>query len=918
MIEPKFIKSGKYETKSQRYDELLAEGIEWIQKFSGNQWTDFNYHDPGITFLEQICFAITDLGYKSNFPIEDILFIGKDKFDLENKNLFIPPHKIFPSSPLTASDYRKIIVDRVSNVQNAWVYSDKDNLRNIAGLFKVKVQLVENLDHKAFLNTLKEVDDLLMANRSIGTDFIQAEPLKKDEIRFECDILLDSFAVGEQVLANIYKRVEESISNKPKFIDYKDVENERVVEDLFTGPFTQKGYLENFEFNEKTSEIYISEIKEILYNVDGVLGVENLTFYKNGIKIFDDYIPFDNDSYPSLKKLDNDFFDESNKEINFYRNESFYKIDQVIFQQIYDSLIIERSKVYDQKLTNDLNLVEGRFKKEEFEKYYSIMRELPALYGLREDELPSKSPNLRKAQVNQLRSYLLLFDQLMANHVSQLSNIRELFSVDLKSNKTIFGQIPTDVPNLTKVIGVDLPGYQSKLENALESKNDFFKRKNKVLDHMLARFGETFDTFLLEKIHKLQYDTLSENEIKRFGLSAKINFAKSIVDLGQKRSLSSDYTKDYINDKNISGLENRLKLKLGISKNISDSTIKPFSSGSTLGETEYNWRKKTIKIDDGPSLEVYSLVKKAYEDKKIHFFLNSTKSFKLLFLNGIKRKSYTIVKVNNIYSVLFNGIDSFQPAVIFQSFDFEECNENILKTIEKLNAYNSDTEGFLMIENVLLRPVASNQYTLFIKNEDQVQSFESYFTADLDHLRDLKKDFSIIAVDKKNYNVVKKLNSKNYEIIIYDLLNKPLFRSCVSYKNEADAKSEIPMIIQSFNVIIGANQLDEFCEMIVVNDLTSSFPDDFNYSNHINFIFPEWPLRFQNKEFKKHINQIVEEYIPANLTFDTFYLNIDKMNNFEQTHSKWIKHKKLNKYDQLDSKSLQIIQLLQNYKKNEG
>ena len=78
---------------------------------------------------------------------------------------------------------------------------------------------------------------------------------------------------------------------------------------------------------------------------------------------------------------------------------------------------------------------------------------------------------------------------------------------------------------------------------------------------------------------------LDENEIKRFGLSAKINFAKSIVDLGQKRSLSSDYTKDYINDKNISGLENRLKLKLGISKNISDSTIKPFSSGSTLGET---------------------------------------------------------------------------------------------------------------------------------------------------------------------------------------------------------------------------------------------------------------------------------------------------------------------------------------------
>ena len=37
------------------------------QKFSGEKWTDYNYHDPGITLLEQICYAITDLGYKSNF-----------------------------------------------------------------------------------------------------------------------------------------------------------------------------------------------------------------------------------------------------------------------------------------------------------------------------------------------------------------------------------------------------------------------------------------------------------------------------------------------------------------------------------------------------------------------------------------------------------------------------------------------------------------------------------------------------------------------------------------------------------------------------------------------------------------------------------------------------------------------------------
>ena len=54
-----------------------------------------------------------------------------------------------------------------------------------------------------------------MQNRSIGTDFISITPLRKDEIKFEATITLDSFAVGEEVLAHIYKNIEESITSKP-------------------------------------------------------------------------------------------------------------------------------------------------------------------------------------------------------------------------------------------------------------------------------------------------------------------------------------------------------------------------------------------------------------------------------------------------------------------------------------------------------------------------------------------------------------------------------------------------------------------------------------------------------------------------------------------------------------------------------
>ena len=46
------------------YAALRQKAIEIVQKLSGKIWTDYNAHDPGITILEQIVFALTEVGYK--------------------------------------------------------------------------------------------------------------------------------------------------------------------------------------------------------------------------------------------------------------------------------------------------------------------------------------------------------------------------------------------------------------------------------------------------------------------------------------------------------------------------------------------------------------------------------------------------------------------------------------------------------------------------------------------------------------------------------------------------------------------------------------------------------------------------------------------------------------------------------------
>ena len=80
---------------SEDYAFLRQEGINHIEKLASRIWTDYNTHDPGITILELLCYAITDLGYRSSYDIKDILTTGPIdkstwKYQFHTAAFFIP------------------------------------------------------------------------------------------------------------------------------------------------------------------------------------------------------------------------------------------------------------------------------------------------------------------------------------------------------------------------------------------------------------------------------------------------------------------------------------------------------------------------------------------------------------------------------------------------------------------------------------------------------------------------------------------------------------------------------------------------------------------------------------------------------------------------------------------------------------
>jgi len=73
MPETLTISTNKPKEKAFDYESLRSTAIQHIEDTASKIWTDYNVHDPGITSMELLCYAITDLGYRTSYPVPDLL-----------------------------------------------------------------------------------------------------------------------------------------------------------------------------------------------------------------------------------------------------------------------------------------------------------------------------------------------------------------------------------------------------------------------------------------------------------------------------------------------------------------------------------------------------------------------------------------------------------------------------------------------------------------------------------------------------------------------------------------------------------------------------------------------------------------------------------------------------------------------------
>ena len=545
---------------------------------AGNTWTDHNTHDPGITMLEQLCYAITDLAYRIDYDIKDLL--GTDEGS-SYSDLF-GPATVLTINPVTPLDLRKIVID-VEGVKNAWVEKvpqatlgqsagEENAVAQPKGLYRVLVEKDELVEVGPGL--LTHVRAKLQACRGVCEDFEEVQLLDPQYIRLQGSIDISGTVDDvNQLVADVLFSVASHLSPQVSFYTLQQLlEKGKRTDEIFDGPLLTHGFVDNDELLRHTrkQEIHTSDVIREIMDVEGVLAIDELSIASGTDTVKSWLLPLDPVKTP---KLDVRNIRDALKDLRFTSQGLEASVNPGQVEELYKEktkALLTRRALHPEE--QDILLPETQDRK--LSSYYSIQNHLPANYGIGISGLPGSAPEERKAEAKQLKAYLALFEQLLANYFSQVAHFRDLVSFEGEDTRTYFPQ--------------SLLGAISGLEEVLESKESYLaflhekssdaqvnlKRKNRFLNHLLARFGEQFTSYgMLQGASKEDYEAAKKL------IADKSRFLRDYPGLSGKRAKGYDYFQSYWQNDNISGLEKRIARKLGIE----DCTRRNLGDGDTEG-----------------------------------------------------------------------------------------------------------------------------------------------------------------------------------------------------------------------------------------------------------------------------------------------------------------------------------------------
>ncbi|MFT3933660.1 MAG: hypothetical protein QM726_08610 [Chitinophagaceae bacterium] len=429
----------------------------------------------------------------------------------------------------------------------------------------------------------------LQEHRNLCEDFPVVTTVDDEEIAFCFDVDVKPSADIEQVQAEIFYAIENYLNPSVDFYTLQELLDKKIpVDEIFEGVVLQHGFIDTtqLEQTQLRSVVYTSDIINLLMDIDGVISIRNFIMTKygplgkpvpgfTGVKWCMDIAP-----------LHKPVLSTDKSKILLYKNQFPFIAG---YDEVKDTVSLlhaqhERAKLNG--LQDDLPVPLG--KKRDTESHWPLQYDFPQTYGIGVAGLSPNATILRIAQQKQLKGYLMFYEQLLADFLSQLSNAWQLYSAN-NIVQTYYAQFLDSIKDITPVYATDGGGIilQQAIATAdatiqpknlwqqfYETKDVFEDRRSRFLDHMLARFAESFNDYAL-LMYTINYDDKTIEKISFAEITtAKINVLKNYPDISSNRGKAYNYfpqhddftidTTQLWDTGNVSGLEKRISFLTGI------------------------------------------------------------------------------------------------------------------------------------------------------------------------------------------------------------------------------------------------------------------------------------------------------------------------------------------------------------------
>jgi hypothetical protein len=245
------------------------------------------------------------------------------------------------------------------------------------------------------------------------------------------------------------------------------------------------------------------------------------------------------------------------------------------------------------------------------------------------------------------------------------------------------------------------------------------------------------------------------------------------------------------------------------------------------------------------------------------------------------------------YIIIYKSPAEDTWRVIGRHSDKNTAIQTLHNLIEFLRKLSIESEGFHMLEHVLLRPEVDQPAFgfRFCSGPDEVLFQNDQWTG----FEEREQIFSEIEAAAEVTDPTKTTNISNTAPVIFQIKKAGQTNTWqkVSVADIADAKQQqdIPEIkaIRAELKKLNQNNTRMFprFELMVRLPNGEIVPEDL-YNMQVTIALPSWPARFQDKDFRSFAENQFRSMAPAYLRLQFRWLGVSRMKKFEELYSPWL------------------------------